>query len=151
MNAPRSLYTVVVIVLCVFVISQCINKENGSQEEINEDIINAEGDKFAGSEACANCHKNIYESHLTTAHYLTSRPAIEKYIKGSFEPGKNVYAYNKSVVVAVEKRDSGFYQVEYFRDTEKKARRFDIVIGSGTMGQSFLTWRRPLDAVGGRR
>ena len=40
----------------------------------------------------------------------------------------------------MEKREDGFYQVEYFRETEKKAHRFDIVIGSGTMGQSYLYW-----------
>ena len=31
--------------------------------------------KFAGSAACASCHKDIYESHIKTAHYLDSRPA----------------------------------------------------------------------------
>ncbi len=41
----------------------------------------------------------------------------------------------------MEERDSGLYQVEYFAGVEKKARRFDIVIGSGVMGQSFLNWR----------
>jgi hypothetical protein len=41
----------------------------------------------------------------------------------------------------MQKRDSGFYQVAYFKGEEKKAMRFDMVIGSGVMGQSFLTWR----------
>jgi len=104
-------------------------------------IKNANGEQFAGSATCATCHKDIYDHHIHTAHYLTLRPAAEKYIKGSFEPGKNIFAYNYSVVVAMEKRDSGFYQVEYYREVEKKAHRFDIVIGSGTMGQSFLYWR----------
>ena len=41
----------------------------------------------------------------------------------------------------MEKRDSGLFQVAYFKGEEKKAMRFDMVIGSGVMGQSFLTWR----------
>ncbi len=41
----------------------------------------------------------------------------------------------------MEKRADGFYQVEYFRGKEKKAKRMDIVMGSGTMGQSSLYWR----------
>lgn len=113
-----------------------MNKDTDEPELIS----NSKGEPFAGSVTCASCHKDIYDSHLNTAHYLTSQPATEKYIKGSFEPGKNVYAYNYSVRVAMEKRDSSFYQVEYFRETEKKAKRFDIVIGSGTMGQSYLYW-----------
>lgn len=136
MNNP-SLLTLSAIVSCVFIISQCINKETTDAEV----IVNPKGEQFAGSESCANCHKNIYEDHLQTAHYLTSRPAIEKYIKGSFEPGKNEYAYNYSVRVAIEKRNDGFFQVEYFRTQEKKARRMDIVIGSGTKGQTYLNWR----------
>lgn len=137
MKRYHSLIIVSLIVSCIFLISQCINKDSNTSEI----ITNVNGEQFAGSEVCANCHKNIYDTHINTAHYLTSRPALAKYIKGSFEPGKNVYAYNYSVTVAMEKRDSGFYQVEYFRDTEKKAKRFDIVIGSGTMGQSYLNWR----------
>lgn len=96
---------------------------------------------FAGSESCAGCHKNIYDKHLQTAHYLTSRPPLEQYIKGSFHPDENKYFFNRSVLVAMEKREDGFYQVEYFKELEKKARRIDMVVGSGTMGQSFLNYR----------
>ena len=132
----RSLVTISSIVLCIFLLTKCLNNE----KDKNEVIKNAYNE-FAGSAACANCHKNIYDNHVHTAHYLTSRPASEKYIKGSFETGENIFAYNRSVAVAMEKRDDSFYQVEYFRGIETKARRFDIVIGSGTMGQSSLHWR----------
>jgi len=103
-------------------------------------IKNSNGQKFAGSVTCAGCHKNIYDSHLKTAHHLTSQIASKEYIKGSFETGKNTYTYDMGSTVAMEKRNNGFYQVEYNNGTEKKAHRFDIVIGSGTMGQSYLTW-----------
>ena len=134
----RSLLTVAVIVICVFFISQCINKKSNKPEA----LINAKGEQFAGSATCAKCHKDIYEHHLKTAHYLTSQPALEKYIKGSFEPGKNIYAYDPGVKIVMEKRDTSFFQVEYLRGTEMKALRLDIVIGSGTMGQSFLHWNK---------
>lgn len=136
MRSNRSLITASVIFLSVFIISQCINKDKDKTTIIKNDS----GEQFAGSATCITCHKNIYDKHINTAHYLTSRPASEKYIKGSFEPGKNFYAYNNSVRIAMEKREDGFYQVEYFKETEKKAHRFDIVIGSGTMGQSYLYW-----------
>lgn len=139
MKFPRSSIIICIIVSCVFFISQCINKSDDHPEIIK----NANGEQFTGSATCANCHKNIYDSHLKTAHYLTSQPALEKYIKGSFASGKNVYAYtyNNTVEVAMEKRNGGFYQVEYFRGKEKNAHPMDIVVGSGTMGQSYLDWR----------
>ncbi len=38
----------------------------------------------------------------------------------------------------MEQRDSGFYQVAYIDNVEKQAARFDIVVGSGRKGQSYL-------------
>jgi hypothetical protein len=134
---PRTAITISILVLCVFFITQCVQKDH----ERPGVVMNARGEEFAGSASCAGCHREIYDHHVHTAHYLTSRKATQEYIRGSFGPGKNNYAFNRSVVVAMEKRDDGFYQVEYFRETEKKARRMDIVIGSGTMGQSFLNWQ----------
>ena len=40
----------------------------------------------------------------------------------------------------MEKRADGFYQVGYIDGVEKKSQRFDMVIGSGTKGQSFASW-----------
>jgi len=113
-----------------------MNKETENPAAVKKVSV----EDFAGSATCVNCHKNIAENHINTAHHLTSQPATEKSIKGNFDPGKNKFAFNKSVVVAMEKRDSGFYQVEYYKEVEKKARRFDIIVGSGTMGQSSLYW-----------
>jgi len=97
-------------------------------------------DQFAGSAACASCHQDIYTKHLNTAHFLTSRVADEKSILGSFEAGSNLHAYNNAEVIVMEKRDSGFFQVEYLNGAEKRSARFDITVGSGAMGQSFLRW-----------
>ncbi|HEX2608329.1 MAG TPA: multiheme c-type cytochrome [Flavisolibacter sp.] len=111
------------------------------EEEKTGVTENRKGQAFAGSASCAGCHKDLYQKHLQTAHFLTSREPQASYIKGNTDPEHNKYFYNQSVVVAVEKRTDGYYQVEYFREAEKKARRMDLVIGSGTMGQSFLNWQ----------
>lgn len=96
---------------------------------------------YVSVQACAACHKEIYESHLHTAHYRTALPATEKDIQGSFKKGNNTYSYTPSILLSMQKRDSGLYQVVYFKGDEKKAMRFDIIFGSGVMGQSYLTWR----------
>ena len=131
----RAVIAISIIVLCIFWLTQCINKE--SKPAV---IQNAEGEQFAGSASCANCHKAISDSHVHTAHYLTSQVASQKNIKGSFEEGKNSFSYNYERAVTMEKRDDGFYQVEYDNGEEKKAARFDIVVGSGTKGQTYLYW-----------
>lgn len=133
----RSVLVISSIVALVFLLTHCTNNESGQKNETAE--INFES--YTGSEKCATCHKDIFEKHLQTAHYLTSQPAEEKYIKGSFEKGKNDFWYTPSLLVSMEKRDSGHYQVIYFKNEEKMAIRFDISIGSGVMGQSFLNWR----------
>jgi hypothetical protein len=131
----RTIIIITLLVSFVFVITRCMNKGNELAQ-----IQNAKGEVFAGSASCEGCHKNIYDSHIHTAHFLTTRPASASYIKGSFNSGKNKYYYNQSVAVAMEKRADSFYQVEYYKTTERKARKFDIVVGSGTMGQSYLYW-----------
>ena len=72
-------------------------------------IQNYDENKFAGSAVCASCHKDIYESHIKTAHYLDSRPAAKKFIKGSFSPGKNKFVYNQWMEVVLERRKDSFF------------------------------------------
>ena len=39
----------------------------------------------------------------------------------------------------MEKRDSGFYEVGYKDGAERIAKRIDIVVGSGSKGQTYIT------------
>jgi len=119
----------VVFVTCV---------ENGNKEKT---VVSEETYKqFAGSQACANCHKDIFEKHLLTEHHLTSAAVTSKNILGSFETGSNVFAFDPSINITMRKTDTGFYQVAYNNGIEVKEQKFDIVIGSGRKGQSYLSW-----------
>jgi len=120
----------------ILVLTNCINKQ--AEKVI---ITNFNGERFAGSFTCKNCHQSICDSFLLTPHYLTSRPTAKQHIKGEFHSGKNIFIYNLSYQIAMEDRDSGLFQVEYYHGVEKKARRFDIIVGSGTRGQSYLYWQ----------
>ncbi len=127
--------TLLIIIIPIILFTECISKNE-------KDIIitDNQGKQFAGSAACANCHKEIFENFIHTAHNITSQAASEKSIKGSFTDGKNVFQYTFYTSVAMEKRDSGLYQVLYDHFREKIAKRFDITIGSGTRGQTFGSW-----------
>jgi hypothetical protein len=98
------------------------------------------GPTFTGSAACMSCHKEIYESHIHTAHYRTSSPASRESIKGSFDPDRNHFVYNKWTEVVMEQKDSGFWQTGYLGGIPTQSEPFDIVIGSGRKGQTYLYW-----------
>lgn len=133
----HSFLVISAVLLTVFFFTQCISNDNQADKTTNRKDF----ESYAGSEKCASCHQSIYKKHLQTAHFLTSQPAQKETIKGSFEKGSNNYWYTPSLLLSMEKRDSGFYQVVYFKEQEKMAMRFDITIGSGIMGQSYLNWR----------
>jgi len=147
----RSTIILSIISTCFLVFTKCINEENDKIQEKKNDTLQDKNAieeakkisfaEFAGSSACVNCHKDITQKHGHTAHYRTSQPATEKNIKGSFKANKNIYAYNPSLLVAMEKRDSGLFQVVYYKEEEKMDLRFDMTIGSGAKGQSFARWK----------
>jgi nitrate/TMAO reductase-like tetraheme cytochrome c subunit len=126
------------ILFFILVFSRCINNEK------EKPVITAQNkafEQFAGSDKCISCHKNIYDTHIQTAHFLTSAPANAENIKGSFDTGRNTFAYLNGSVMAMEKTTDSFYQVGYINGIEKKRQRFDITIGSGIKGQSYASWQ----------
>jgi len=131
----HSVLVILSLAVSVFVLVQCMNSNNSEKGQPLSYTA------YAGSEKCMSCHKDVYDKHLQTAHHLTGQPATENFISGSFKEDSNSYYYTPDILVKMQKRDSGLYQVIYYKGEEKMAIRKDIVIGSGVMGQSFLNWR----------
>jgi hypothetical protein len=105
-------------------------------------ITNAEGRRIAGSEVCSNCHKNIFDSFQRTAHYYSSQHAGVHTVKGSFEPPHNRFVFDAHSSVEMRINDSGLYQAGFFNGRKRAEEKFDIVIGSGTKGQTYLYWKK---------
>lgn len=121
-----------VISVFVFLFSQCV--DSVKKATVAENAV-------AGSKTCIQCHKNVYESYLKNPHFSTTSPITED----SHLPqggNTNVYNYDKHIKVAVEKRDSGLYQVVYLDGKEKLVKRFDVVFGSGQKAFTYATWKR---------
>lgn len=133
----RSILTISMLFLCVVLLVHCTDRSNKTAVVEKAKV---DGEQFIGSVTCGNCHKDIYEKHIKTAHFLTSQIATAKNILGSFEAGKNEFVFNGFSKVVMERRDSGFFQAEYENGTERKARPFSIVVGSGKKGQTYLYW-----------
>lgn len=120
---PRQLFVCGFIISCIIILSQCI----GKKEETD-----MRGTQYAAAASCATCHKNIYDSYITSAHSSTSSLASISNVKGSFVPPHNVYHYGNGSKVTMTQRDSGLFQENY---------RFDITIGSGRKAQTYLYWQ----------
>ncbi len=132
----RIVFTVGILMLAVILLVRCIDNSPAVAKAVTPVYSD-----YTATEKCTGCHTDIYNQHIKTAHYLTGQPALEQFIKGSFAADKNTYAYTPDIVLKMQQRDSSFYQVAHFKGIEKKAMRFDMVIGSGVMGQSYLNWR----------
>lgn len=135
----RSTIITLIIVSFIFILTTCVEQEK-KRDPAAAPVKNIFFDEFAGSEKCAGCHRDVFKDHLKTGHFSTSQPATAKAIMGSFKQGSNKFFYSPDLAVAMEKRDSGFYQVVYYKGIEQKALKFDVIIGSGTRGQSFTYW-----------
>lgn len=97
------------------------------------------GEHYVGSETCKECHEDIYNSHINTAHFNTSALANKESILGSFETGSNELSLSKLDLKFTEEIGH-LYQHSQFPSGMKKSEQFNVVIGSGVKGQTYLTW-----------
>ncbi len=81
---------------------------------------------------------------MGTAHHFTSREATRDSIAGSFGPGKNILkTLQPEVHYQMEARPEGFFQTGVLGtppDAVSISERFDLVVGSGRKGQTYLYW-----------
>lgn len=103
-------------------------------------VVHFSGRKFAGSETCVECHRSITDSHSQTPHFLTSRPADAESVKGSFDPGENVFQLDDRLRIVMEKDSTGLFQRGFVDGFEVDRKPMHIAIGSGRKGQSYLYW-----------
>lgn len=100
---------------------------------------------FAGDAACRDCHSGEFDSYRRTRHHLTSQLAGGTSIAGSFAPGKNVMeTFNPELTFVMSARGGRFYETarrERGSGTSEETRSIDIVVGSGTKGQTYLYWK----------
>jgi hypothetical protein len=95
------------------------------------------------NDKCLSCHED-YRKYLATAHHLTSQPASATSIAGSFATGKNILPTSqRELHYVMEARKEGFFQTGVLGtppDAISVSERFDLVIGSGRKGQTYLYW-----------
>lgn len=138
----RNSITVIMLLGLTTLVFHC---KNGTKESeyFNPQVLATlgNGEHFVGSKTCMECHRDIYNAHLNTAHFNSGAIADSSNIKGSFKEGTNILDL-KAVEFQMLKNGEYFYQHTKIknRSTEIAPSKFDIVIGSGVRGQSYLTW-----------
>lgn len=94
----------------------------------------------ASNDQCLSCHKT-YNRYLTTAHHLTSQQASKTSILGNFNDV--LKTSEPELSYRLEARSNGFFQTGVLGtppDAVTISQRFDLVIGSGRKGQTYLYW-----------
>ena len=100
---------------------------------------------YAGDAACAACHQVKVDTFLRTAHHRTSQVADGNSIAGKFDDGENILkTSNPELFFKMEAKGGSFFQTAVTGippDTTSRTERFDLVIGSGGKGQTYLYWK----------
>src|SRR5215213_4115697 len=125
----KKLVTVFLILLCIIFLSNCI--ADSKKADIR-------GEAYAGAHTCKKCHEQIYDSYIQTAHFNTSSNLLPVEVKKAFENGKNVFRFNDSTEVIMEKVDGQYYQSYYRNGKKLLSHSFDITVGSGRKAQTYL-------------
>lgn len=95
----------------------------------------------SGALDCRACHREIVDSFAATAHANASKRASTESILGPFEGSKSrMFTRLPGVYFRMEGRNGAFYQTG-IQGGRSRTERFDLVIGSGRRGQTYLYWR----------
>jgi hypothetical protein len=100
---------------------------------------------FVGDKACEGCHRAVFEAFERTSHHLTSQLASRVSILGPFTPGAAIVKTSNPTLHYEMTAKGGGYFVSAVTgiapDTSIRTEKFEIVIGSGKRGQSYLYWK----------
>ena len=111
-----------------------------------------QGGKYVGDAACFSCHKDQSNSYLHTSHHLTSQLPSKDSILGSFSGESNTLIsqrpalapWNPGLSFKMESKADGYYETAVIgsgSNTQAESKRIDVVVGTGTHGQSYLFWQ----------
>ena len=97
---------------------------------------------FVGAATCGECHADRWRGFQRTAHHLTSREPSKETVLGSFDaPANRLVTGNSSLSFEMEAKPAGLFVTAHLAGGKSRSERIDFVVGSGKLGQSYLSWR----------
>lgn len=127
----------IILVTVVMLVNQCKDVENTAEAV----ATHFTGKEYAGSKTCASCHSQVYEDHLQTAHFSSSKMFDPSNLTSLFESDQNQLSLSDSIDLIMRKRGDRYYQDGFYADSLGDSKPFDITIGSGKRGQTYLYWK----------
>jgi len=95
---------------------------------------------------CGQCHAEQWSDFQQSPHLLTSREPSHESTLAKYQPPDNrVKTFHPHAWFEVIAKPSGFFQqlhIEYQGQSYLHEARMDLVLGSGKVGQSFLSWTK---------
>lgn len=99
-----------------------------------------DGFAYVGSNACLNCHANTYQMHINSTHFKTSQLANSINLPNKFNKFENRLDLANGIHYEMIYTDSGYYQLGFLDNSLSDKAKFDLIVGSGTKGQTYLHW-----------
>jgi predicted CXXCH cytochrome family protein len=130
-QTKKSGLLLVIFFASILILSQCVSREVKSNDP--------RGGAFAGSTSCRQCHQQVCDAYVQSAHFHTTQPASRQNVLGSFKKDSNSFNFGKGIYVQMQDRDSGLYQVAFQDGKQTEAHRMDIAFGL-RHAQTFLYW-----------
>lgn len=139
-------------VLLVFLLALCpmVAQQAPGPSQLSDSLLDQTKvpppSSYAGAAACARCHQKEAKTYAMTPHALDSSLASAKTIVGDFSREHAVLrTRNPNLAFVMVAAPDGFYQsavdLSDPQHLKSEMKRFDIVVGSGRHGQTYLYWQ----------
>jgi hypothetical protein len=124
------------VIICAGILGSCFSNQKNS-EAVKQ--VKGPSAAYLGSNSCKSCHAKIYDSYLQAAHYKTSSLVDEQRFDKIYKIPDSVF-FKKDLFIKVLKDSNRYFQTAISKGINAVNRPFDLVIGSGRKGQTFLFW-----------
>lgn len=118
-------------------------KNIGDQRRLEKPFLRHDG--FLGPEGCRECHAEVVDSFMETAHFQTSRWPDSDEAIAEYAPGKNLFQTSvPGLRYEMTSNGDDFFQkvmLEKGGKTYTHQEQVDIVTGSGNHGLTYLYWQ----------
>ncbi|RZL04968.1 MAG: hypothetical protein EOO89_27355, partial [Pedobacter sp.] len=135
-GSKRLIIVLTAVGLLIILFSRCMDTGTDAGHKLVATV-----NTKAGMNTCIQCHKAIYDDYLINPHQRTSSLIKGHDLLQADSSISNEFSFDDHLKIAVERRDSGAYQVAYIDGEEQLARRFDVSFGSGKDAITFASWR----------
>ena len=99
------------------------------------------GTRYAATNSCGTCHKDIIDTYLHTNHYKTSSATSTRKLSKLINGSNNKFYYADSNMVRLEEKESAFFQSHIVNGKMIRSEKLDVAFGSSEKAQTYAYWK----------